>query len=315
MLHGGGALTDLSGPYTYSSALGEDGCVAGTYRAEVDGWKFEWSDGMFQLHGYRRGEVVPSLELLFAHKHPEDRPNCEAIVARVVETGGYFCMYHRIIDARGRTRRVVTSGEGVVGPDGKVAVIEGVMVDLTSTLQRETEQTARDAVAGATATRTVIDQARGILMGRLNIGSDEAFNLLVSTSSHRNVKLVAVAAELVQLANSDEARQYLPAAVKAIVEQARPAAADRPAASNRTPATPSRSAASSRAASPGRQAMPVPAASPGRSGTSGRPPVPGPGPSAGRSGIPGRPVPGPGPSGGRGAAPGRPTVRGRRQPE
>lgn len=309
MLHGGGALSDLSGPYTYSSALGDDGCVAGAYRAVVDGWKFEWSDGMFQLHGYRRGEVVPSMELLFAHKHPEDRPNCEAIVARVVETGGYFCMYHRIIDARGRTRRVMTSGEGVLGPDGKVSVIEGVMVDLTSTLQRETEQTARDAVAGATATRTFIDQARGILMGRLNIGSDEAFDLLVSTSSHRNVKLVAVAAELVQLANSDDARQYLPAAVKAIVEQARPAAAEHPATATRP------AAASSRPASPGRQATPVPAASPGRSGASGRPPVPGPGPSAGRAGIPGRPVPGPGPSGGRGAAPGRTTVRGRSQPE
>ena len=53
-----------------------------------------------QLHGYRRGEVVPTLELLFSHEHPEDRPKCEEIVAQVVRTGGYFCMYHRIIDAQ-----------------------------------------------------------------------------------------------------------------------------------------------------------------------------------------------------------------------
>jgi len=90
------------------------------------------------------------------------------------------------------------------------------MVDLTATLQRETEQTARDAVAGATSTRTVIDQARGILMGQLKMGSDEAFQMLVSTSSHRNVKLVVVAAELVQLANSAESRHYLETAVRAI---------------------------------------------------------------------------------------------------
>lgn len=221
--------TDLSGPYTYSSALGDNECVAGTYHADVEGWKLQWSDGMYQLHGYRRGDVVPTLELLYSHKHPEDRPRCEAIVAQVAQTGGYFAMYHRIIDAKGRTRRVLTSGEGIVDDDGKVTALEGVMVDLTSTLQRETEKTARDAVAGATQTRSVVDQARGILMGQLKMDADDAFKMLVSTSSHRNVKLVVVAAELVQLANSAEARRYLDSAVKAIAVESQPPSARRQA--------------------------------------------------------------------------------------
>ncbi|UUL77298.1 ANTAR domain-containing protein [Pseudarthrobacter sp. Fe7] len=118
---------------------------------------------------------------------------------------------------------MLTAGEAVFGPDGSVSALEGVMVDLSRTLQRETEQTARDAVSGAMATRTVIDQARGILMGQLKLGSDDAFQLLVSTSSHRNVKLVAVAAELVQLANSPEARTYLDRAVRAIELHGQPA--------------------------------------------------------------------------------------------
>jgi PAS domain S-box-containing protein len=214
-------LAELSGPYTYSSALGDDLCIAGTYHVELDGWKLEWSDGMFQLHGYERGEVVPTLELLFSHKHPEDRPRCQEIVAQVCRTGGYFCMYHRIIDSRGRTRRVLTSGDAIVDATGKVTAIDGAMVDLTSTLRRETEETARDAVAGATSTRSVIDQARGILMGQLNMNSDDAFQVLVSTSSHRNVKLVVVAAELVKLANSAVTRRYLNDAVAAIAQDSR----------------------------------------------------------------------------------------------
>jgi hypothetical protein len=129
-------------------------------------------------------------------------------------------MYHRMIDAQGRTRRVLTSGDGIVD-DGKVTALEGVMIDLTSTLQRETEQTARDAVKGATSTRAVIDQARGILMAQLKMGSEDAFQMLVSTSSHRNVKLVVVAAELVQLANSVESRDYLDTAVKAMAVESR----------------------------------------------------------------------------------------------
>ena len=211
-------MTELSDLYTYSSALGDSESDAGTFRVDIGpaGPTFHWSDGMYRLHGYRRGEVVPTMELLFAHKHPEDRGRCEEIVTQVSTTGGFFCMYHRLVDAHGRTRRVLTSGEAFLGPDGTVVALEGVTVDLSRTLQRETEATARDAVAGATATRTVIDQARGILMGQLKLGSDDAFQMLVSTSSHRNVKLVVVAAELVQLANSPEARNYLDRAVRAI---------------------------------------------------------------------------------------------------
>ncbi|WP_457946188.1 PAS and ANTAR domain-containing protein [Pseudarthrobacter sp. alpha12b] len=218
-------MTELSDLYTYSSALGDSESDAGTFRVDIEpaGTTFQWSDGVYRLHGYQRGEVVPTMDLIFAHKHPDDRGRCEEIVAQVATTGGFFCLYHRIVDARGRTRRVLTSGEAILGADGSVAALEGVMVDLSRTLQRETEQSAREAVAGATATRTVIDQARGILMGQLKIGSDDAFQMLVSASSHRNVKLVAVAAELVQLANSPEARTYLDRAVRATQLQGQPA--------------------------------------------------------------------------------------------
>lgn len=217
-------MADVRGPYTYSSALGSKKCLAGTFHVPASGGKVEWSDGLFQLHGYDRGDVVPTVELLFSHKHPEDRPRCQEIVEQVWRTGGYFCIYHRIIDAHGRTRRVLSSGDGIIGDDGAVTAIDGVMVDLTATLQRETEETARDAVAGATSTRSVIDQARGILMGQLRIGSDEAFKMLAGTSSRRNVKLVVVAAELVQLANSEAAQLYLHDSVAAILEDSRPAA-------------------------------------------------------------------------------------------
>lgn len=209
---------ELSDLYTYSSALGDSESDAGIFRVEMGpaGPTFHWSDGMFRLHGYQRGDVVPSMELILSHKHPDDRERCEEILAQVSTTGGFFCMYHRIVDARGRTRRVLTSGEAILAADGTLAAFEGVTVDLSRTLQRETEEAAREAVVGATATRTLIDQARGILMGQLKLGSDDAFQMLVSTSSHRNVKLVVVAAELVQLANSPEARTYLDRAVRAI---------------------------------------------------------------------------------------------------
>jgi AmiR/NasT family two-component response regulator len=52
------------------------------------------------------------------------------------------------------------------------------------------------------ATRSTIAKAEGILMGRLGIGSDEAFKLLTTYSNTSNIKLAGVASGLVALADS-----------------------------------------------------------------------------------------------------------------
>jgi hypothetical protein len=183
-------LSELSGPYTYSSALGD--------------------------------EVVPTVELIRAHKHPDDRAGAEDILAEVFRVGGHFSIYHRIIDARGRPRQVLTAGEGILDASGKVTAVDGVMVDLTLTLQRETEQAARDAVAGATATRSVIDQARGVLMGRLLITSEEAFRLLAGHSSRTNIKVSVVAPGILRLLESPEGPERLDGVIQAIQAAAAP---------------------------------------------------------------------------------------------
>jgi transcriptional regulator with GAF, ATPase, and Fis domain len=60
----------------------------------------------------------------------------------------------------------------------------------------------------AMVTRTVIGQAEGILMERLKIDADQAFDYLRRVSSQTNRKLIAVATELVQTGRlpDDEAR-------------------------------------------------------------------------------------------------------------
>jgi hypothetical protein len=188
-----------------------------------------WSDGLYQLHGYERGDVVPTIDLILAHKHPDDRAQAEEILAKVSRHGGHFSVYHRIIDAQGRLHQVLSSGEGVRDGSGNVTALGGTTVDLTATLQRETEVAAREAVEHATFTRGVIAQARGLVMGWLGVGSDEAFELLIRLSNWTNMKLAVVAADLVALADSGgpgstegskrpDGRDRLDAAVQALLE-------------------------------------------------------------------------------------------------
>jgi ANTAR domain/PAS fold len=186
----------------YVSGVGAAAMVAGTFVLDGKTRAMAWSDELYLIHGYRRGDVVPTLALTLAHKHPGDLPRIQAVNRELFTHGGHVAIYHRVIDAQSREHRVLTAGEAVLDQAGNLESVSGVMLDLTSTIQWETELAARDAVRGAMSTTGTIAKAEGILMGRLGIGSDEAFKILAGFSNNRNVKLAGVAQALVSLADS-----------------------------------------------------------------------------------------------------------------
>ena len=193
-------MSTLESMFTYSSALEADDCTAGAFLIDAVTGVMVWSDELYRIHGYQRGEVVPTLELVLAHKHPDDRAKLLELNAGLVEAGGHFSSYHRLLDSHQREHRVLTAGEAVLDANGRLSSITGIMMDLTSTVRAETERAARDAVAGAARARAVIERALGILMGRLNIDADAAFALLSVHSNHTNKKVSAIAFQLVGLA-------------------------------------------------------------------------------------------------------------------
>jgi hypothetical protein len=196
------AMTGLKALQAYSSALVAEDCLAGTFRYDVVSGELQWSEQVFQIHGYHRGEVVPTVGVLMSHLHPDDRKRCREIFEDVCRGGGFFANYHRLFDARRRERRVLTAGQGVPDSDGNLRFIDGFMLDLTRTVQLETDRSAREAIAGAIGTRGLIEQAKGIVMGILHIGSDAAFERLSAYSQHHNIKLAHTASAIVRLANN-----------------------------------------------------------------------------------------------------------------
>ncbi|UXA04378.1 PAS and ANTAR domain-containing protein [Mycobacterium sp. SMC-2] len=163
--------------------LGEPQRV-GRFRFFLDGHRWEWSDAVARMHGYKPGQVEPTTELLLKHKHPDDRERVEAVLERVIR-GKPFSSRHRIIDTGGRTHCVVVAGDRMLDDRGAVKGTSGFYVDVTESLQTDINNVL-SAVADA---RARIEQAKGVLMAAYGISAERAFDILVWRSQESNLKL------------------------------------------------------------------------------------------------------------------------------
>lgn len=182
---------------------------SGTFEFQVSSRTIEWSEGLFGIHGLSPGEVVPTLGLFMAHKHPLDRARVLAIWADLVRDGGQGALLHRIMDIQGRERRVFSAIQAIAGSAGKVESVRGFMIDVTESLRIESQDAAAQVIERVYAHRDLIEQAKGIVMALRGTEGPAAFNVLSAASQHLNVKLYVVAERLVRAAAEGRAAEHL----------------------------------------------------------------------------------------------------------
>lgn len=171
----------------------------GQWRFGLADGRWWWSDETFHLHGFAPHEVVPTTELVLAHKHPEDREAFRHLLEAAQTTGAPFHSIHRILDARGNVRMVVTVGQGRRDPaTHDVVELMGYVLDATAPVTDQAEALAADHIQAAAAHRGTIEQAKGILSVTHGVTTDEAFEVLRTTSNRRNVAVRDLAERLVQ---------------------------------------------------------------------------------------------------------------------
>ena len=180
---------------------------AARFRFDVLTGTWWWSPGMFALHGFEAGEVEPSTDLLMAHKHPEDLLATEDTLRGVLTTGEPFCCRHRVLDARGRVREVLSVGEGFCDDDGNVIAVQGYFVDLTQAFT-EHAGTARPQTSTSLERVIALEQAKGILIGAFRLTAGAALELLRwrSEETGSEVELIAqgLVAEFVSVEDDDD---------------------------------------------------------------------------------------------------------------
>ena len=176
-----------------------DDCPTGTVEEYFADGVLRWSDELYRIHGYERGDVIPTLDLGLSHIEPADRDAARHFWEGISSTGGPTSVYTAIHDLKGHVHKVLISGALIF--DGAEAIGRwALVVDLTRSIHADTHQMANEAVAASAARRAVIEQAKGVLMGRAGLNADEAFDRISSYSQRTNRKVVAVAQEIVECA-------------------------------------------------------------------------------------------------------------------
>ncbi|MFE7416208.1 PAS and ANTAR domain-containing protein [Rhodococcus sp. NPDC057529] len=169
----------------------------GSFRFYLDGQRWEWSDAVAQMHGYRPGEVTPTTELLLSHKHPEDHPHVARVLDRMVNEAEPFSSKHRIIDTAGKVRHVVVVGDHLHDDTGQVIGTTGFYIDITDSHRNDVKDSVDETVAALEQSRAVIEQAKGALMLVYGIPADRAFDILTWRSQETNIRLRILAERIV----------------------------------------------------------------------------------------------------------------------
>ena len=167
----------------------------GWYRFYFSDERWEWSPEVEQIHGYQPGTVTPTTRLVLSHKHPDDYEHVAATLGDIRRTRKPFSTRHRIIDVQGRIHEVIVVAEHLRDDGGEVIGTNGFYVDVTFPPE-ERESFISEAVADIAANRAVIEQAKGVLMYVYQVEADAAFDVLKWRSQETNVKLRALAEQL-----------------------------------------------------------------------------------------------------------------------
>ena len=176
----------------------ETGQKIGQYRLDLKTGTWWWSSETYRVHGFEPGDVVPTTELVLAHKHPDDREHVRAVLDHAEATGEPFSSVHRIMDAHGVERYVVLVGQGRRDREsGEVVELLGYFVDITTTVAGRAQERARRDITAAAEGRGPIEQAKGILIAAHGVSADEAFARLKQVSNDKNVRLRGLASVVV----------------------------------------------------------------------------------------------------------------------
>ena len=175
---------------------GTDYLHVGSFRFWFVDQRWEWSDEVARMHGYDPGSVAPTTELLLSHKHPEDRAHVQDLLDYALQSEESFSSRHRFIDTGGKVHDAIVVADRMLDGAGTVLGTSGYYIDLTDTFDETRQEVLDEALPDLFENRAAIEQAKGVLMYVYRVSAEQAFRVLQWRSQESNVKLRALAKQL-----------------------------------------------------------------------------------------------------------------------
>ena len=203
------ALPDRDQPVDASSLL------VGQFAFDFADERWTWSAQAARIYGYPAQEMHPTSAQVLSHQHPDERAEMTALLEQVRRTRESANGRHRIIDVCGHTHEVIVVSEQRRDATGVVGV-HGFYVDVTPTAQqlaateRDHQSRVTEAASEIADRRTIIDEAKGMLMLVYRIDATRAFELLRWRSQVTNTKLRLFAERLIEAFSRVEYGDVLP---------------------------------------------------------------------------------------------------------
>jgi PAS domain S-box-containing protein len=169
----------------------------GGFRFWFVGQRWEWSDEVARMHGYEPGSVMPTTELLLSHKHPDDREHVQDLLDHALHSKTSFSSRHRFIDTHGKVHDAIVVADRMADETGAVVGTAGYYIDLTETFDENRQEILDEALPDLFEARAVIEQTKGVLMAIYRVSAEHAFGVLRWRSQETNVKLRALAKQLI----------------------------------------------------------------------------------------------------------------------
>lgn len=163
--------------------------LVGRYSVELSSGSWWWSDEVYAMHGWKRHEVEPGLEALRSRKHPDDRARVVRAAGEALRLGRPFACAHRIVDRNGRTRSVVITGQGSLGPHTQSPELVGYVVDVTPVQKEALARLSTGVVTRAFVSQAVIEQAKGVIIAVRGVSEEVAGDLLLDAACAAGVPL------------------------------------------------------------------------------------------------------------------------------
>ncbi|KAA1251216.1 ANTAR domain-containing protein [Mycobacterium simiae] len=168
-----------------------------SFRFWFIGQRWEWSDELARMHGYQPGSVVPTTELVLSHKHPDDRAHVQDLLDYALRSRESFSSRHRFVDTAGSVHDAIVVADRLLDDSGAVVGTSGYYIDLTNAFDETRQEVLDEALPDLFENRAAIEQAKGVLMAVYRVNPEQAFHVLQWRSQETNVKLRALAKQVV----------------------------------------------------------------------------------------------------------------------